>query len=293
MDINQYAANKLKELRMSKRLTQEELAEDLGITQQQIARYENNQRKFKQDFLFKLAEYFEISINDFFPNFDSHANDAVAEEMGTRFVSETQLSILTKLSTQEIRDITTGKNKLPNPNSLIKIGDALQTDKDDESLAFYFLMSAGYVEDPQSADNELYHTGIRYLLSNNERKILCNFLSEYWNSQQSKHVYEEDEIYNTLFEEDKETFSKKEVQNMMTYDNKIIYSNVLAKLINTISSYNNNNNINLDTKFTISSKKNNIDISDLSEKDKEQIEYMVDLMRKNNQNKGDNDNEKM
>lgn len=73
MDINLYSSNKLKELRERKNITQQELAEALGMQQQQIARYENNQRKFKQDLLYKLADYFKISINDFFPdtNFDN------------------------------------------------------------------------------------------------------------------------------------------------------------------------------------------------------------------------------
>lgn len=67
MDINKYAAKKLKELRIQRNLTQEKLAEELNINQQQIARYENNLRQFKQDFLYQLAEYFNVSINYFFP----------------------------------------------------------------------------------------------------------------------------------------------------------------------------------------------------------------------------------
>lgn len=67
MDINKYAAEKLKELRQRKNLTQEELAEELGITQKQISRYENGDRNFKQELLFQLATYFNVSINDFFP----------------------------------------------------------------------------------------------------------------------------------------------------------------------------------------------------------------------------------
>lgn len=70
IDANKYCAEKLKSLRNSKNLTQKELAEELNITQQQVARYENNMRQFKQDFLFKLADYFKISINDFFPPID-------------------------------------------------------------------------------------------------------------------------------------------------------------------------------------------------------------------------------
>ena len=82
MDLNKYAADKLKTLRMRKNLTQEELAEGLKITQQQVARYENNLRQFKQDFLFQLAEYFNVSINEFFPplnNTDSISNDRLKQ----------------------------------------------------------------------------------------------------------------------------------------------------------------------------------------------------------------------
>lgn len=70
MNPNEYCANKLKELRKSKNLTQQELAEGLNIKQQQIARYENNQRQFKQNFLFQLADYFDIPISEFFPTFN-------------------------------------------------------------------------------------------------------------------------------------------------------------------------------------------------------------------------------
>ena len=63
MDVNKFCADTLKKLREQRNLTQTELAEELGITQQQVARYENNLRQFKQDFLFKLAESFKVSIN--------------------------------------------------------------------------------------------------------------------------------------------------------------------------------------------------------------------------------------
>lgn len=75
IDTNKYCAQKLKKLRISKNLTQKELAEELGITQQQVARYENNRRRFKQTFLFQLAEYFKVSINDFFPSTEATVSE--------------------------------------------------------------------------------------------------------------------------------------------------------------------------------------------------------------------------
>lgn len=46
MKNNEYASEKLKKLRARRNLTQQELADDLGIIQQNIARYENGQKHF-------------------------------------------------------------------------------------------------------------------------------------------------------------------------------------------------------------------------------------------------------
>lgn len=67
MDINKYIGNKIRGYREQKSLTQEEVAEYLNTTPQTISRYEIGDRKTNQDILFKLAEYFKVSINDFFP----------------------------------------------------------------------------------------------------------------------------------------------------------------------------------------------------------------------------------
>lgn len=67
MNINKYIGNKIRNLREQRNLTQEEIAEYLNTTPQTISRYEIGDRKTNQDLLFKLAEYFKVSINDFFP----------------------------------------------------------------------------------------------------------------------------------------------------------------------------------------------------------------------------------
>lgn len=67
MDINKYIGEKIRNFRQSKNITQEEVAEFLGVTTQAISRYELGDRKTDNDVLFKLADYFNVSINDFFP----------------------------------------------------------------------------------------------------------------------------------------------------------------------------------------------------------------------------------
>lgn len=77
INITNYVANKIKTFREKKNITQKELAEALNTTQQTIARYENGERKADQNVLFALANYFGISINDFFPSVKVDNNDEI------------------------------------------------------------------------------------------------------------------------------------------------------------------------------------------------------------------------
>lgn len=67
MEINKYIGNKIREFREKRNLNQDEVAEFLGVSTQALSRYELGDRKTNNDVLFSLAEYFNISINDFFP----------------------------------------------------------------------------------------------------------------------------------------------------------------------------------------------------------------------------------
>lgn len=66
-EINEYVGDKIKKFRCEKNITQKELAEYLNTTSQTVSRYENGILETNQDTLFALADYFKISINDFFP----------------------------------------------------------------------------------------------------------------------------------------------------------------------------------------------------------------------------------
>lgn len=68
MEINKYAGKKIKALREKHNLTQQQLAEKLNINQQNLARYELDQRTIKVDFLLKLCKLFNVELNYFVPN---------------------------------------------------------------------------------------------------------------------------------------------------------------------------------------------------------------------------------
>ena len=74
-NITKYVGNRIKYFRENKNITQQELAEAMNTSQQSIARYESGERKADQNILFQLATYFNISINDFFPEIKNKASE--------------------------------------------------------------------------------------------------------------------------------------------------------------------------------------------------------------------------
>ncbi len=258
-NINLFIGKKIKELRIKKNITQEELGEYLDTTSQTISRYESGKLKTNQDILFKLAEYFNVSINDFFPPLSNNLSEFLGDVMFDQKTSITELSILTGIEMEEIKTIYNNQNKLPKPSYIIKISEALNIEPKS------FLAHCGYLDDGVEMYDDLYETGIRYLLDENERKILCEYVCSYWNAKQAKHVYTYEEVYNAIFVEEKKNFSYNEVKNILIHNTKDF-----ENIINVFSQKVCDGDI--------------INISDLSDKDKEQIKYMIDLMR-NNQSK--------
>jgi|SRR5690625_903184 len=55
--------DRLKELRIEKKLTQQEMADFLGITRQGYAKYENGQAETDLETLKKLANFFDVSTD--------------------------------------------------------------------------------------------------------------------------------------------------------------------------------------------------------------------------------------
>ena len=58
--------NNIKELRKSKSLRQEDLAEILGVTRQTIIAIENNKYDPTLELAMKISEFFEVSVNEIF-----------------------------------------------------------------------------------------------------------------------------------------------------------------------------------------------------------------------------------
>ena len=58
--------NNIKELRKSKKLRQQDLAEILGVTRQTIIAIENNKYDPTLELAMKISEFFEVTVNEIF-----------------------------------------------------------------------------------------------------------------------------------------------------------------------------------------------------------------------------------
>lgn len=144
----------------------------------------------------------------------SYGDEFLSEDMAHKYINLTQLSIITKIDISKLKKIIDGENKIPNPSDLEKIANAL-----DSKLYDYFIMY-GYAEDPLD-DNKLYETGIRYLLPLEERIHLCECLANIWNKNIDNNYFTKENVYKTIFNDEKETFNINEVRNIIMHNTNI------------------------------------------------------------------------
>ena len=84
MDVRSYTANKIKEYRKLKRMTQKELGEKIGVKHNTVSGYENGTNEPEQDILFKIAAALDVSINDLFPETRSDTTNMRRRKKGIR-----------------------------------------------------------------------------------------------------------------------------------------------------------------------------------------------------------------
>lgn len=63
---DQHVSHKLKQLRIDRGLSQSEVAEHLGVTFQQVQKYENGSNRVSAGRLFYLAKLFRCDVAEFF-----------------------------------------------------------------------------------------------------------------------------------------------------------------------------------------------------------------------------------
>ena len=145
MDLKDFVGLKIKEYRKDNRLTQEALAEKLGVTKQTVSRYEKGERKANQDVLFALCDIFGVTIDDFFPS----KNDSVKIMVNTSDINV----IYNQLHTdRQIKVYDYATEQLNEQNNVVNMSDYIQEETEWYDVKFYGSVSAGtglYLDDEQ------------------------------------------------------------------------------------------------------------------------------------------------
>lgn len=85
-ELSIYVGQKIKEFRLSRNMTQKELAERIGMGDTTIVNYEKGIRTPKKNTLFKISEVLRISIDDFFPPITTTAPNSLIEQISDKVV---------------------------------------------------------------------------------------------------------------------------------------------------------------------------------------------------------------
>lgn len=80
--------DRLKELRESRKLTQDKLAEILGISRGTYAHYEINKRKPDYDMLIKLADYYGVTTDFLLRGESQEAQDNIFNEQARKILED-------------------------------------------------------------------------------------------------------------------------------------------------------------------------------------------------------------
>lgn len=91
-DVDVFVGQRLRELRMLAGLSQSDVAAALGLTFQQLQKYERGFNRVSSSRLFKLGQFFKVPVSVFFDGLENRANAGDADNGAQRSAeSETTL----------------------------------------------------------------------------------------------------------------------------------------------------------------------------------------------------------
>jgi len=216
---NDTFAKRLKYAMHKNKLTLSELSNITGISKPLISNYLSGNYNAKQQNIYRISEALKVSptwlmgYNVPIDKFEQSTNDILYDSLIKTDINILELSLVTGINEKDIKNIINGTEKLPKPSHLKKLADILKID------FLQLLISAGYIENYENLnENNAYNSGIRFLLDENERKIICSYLLNNWEKKYKK-KFSYNEIYNKIFGGEKHNFTKKEVLDIVNYNN--------------------------------------------------------------------------
>ena len=104
--IDEYVGKRLRQKRDLAGLSQERLAEYVGVTFQQIQKYENGQNRISASRLYEFSQILKVPISFFFDSFDSaNQNETVATGLSDSAEQEGISGYANPMETKEARKL--------------------------------------------------------------------------------------------------------------------------------------------------------------------------------------------
>jgi len=120
--LNQYVGRRLKERRSFFNMSQKELGSLLGLTYQQIQKYENGKNKINLENLYKISKVLDVSIDYFFNGYSAN-NNYIADKNSIDYESYESNKIIIK----EIATLIRAFQNIKNPKIRLKIIELVKT----------------------------------------------------------------------------------------------------------------------------------------------------------------------
>lgn len=105
--IDEHVGKRLRQKRDLVGLSQERLAEHVGVTFQQIQKYENGQNRISASRLYEFSQILKVPISFFFDSFDtvSNQNETVASGLSDGASQEELSGYANPMETKEAREL--------------------------------------------------------------------------------------------------------------------------------------------------------------------------------------------
>lgn len=105
--IDEHVGKRLRQRRDLSGMSQENLAEQVGITFQQIQKYENGQNRISASRLYEFSQILQVPISFFFDNFDavSNQNESMAIGLSDSAAQEGLSGYANPMETKEAREL--------------------------------------------------------------------------------------------------------------------------------------------------------------------------------------------
>lgn len=74
--IDKFVGKKILDFRISRAISRKAMAEAIGVTHQQLQKYENAQNRISASRLVLIAQYLEVQVTEFFESFDFNLKES-------------------------------------------------------------------------------------------------------------------------------------------------------------------------------------------------------------------------